>query len=160
MDSFKYTKYYHILRCIIGLAFFVITPNTPLFSSSNTPSFDGDLTQYSNDGHIRISWEAQKAENSEFQFELQRSEKEDFSDATIIYKGPETATFTSGLSNGTYFFRIRTNNNNNTSQWSEPMQLIVEHHSLNKALWLAALGATVVLATVAVIVTGNRKQEH
>ena len=98
------------------------------------------------EGHIRLEWAA----DQESTFELQRSLTSDFNSPTVLYRGPDRASFISGLENGTYYFRIREQN----GVWSETLTVIVKHQSLLLAFMLFTIGAIVFLLTVWVVVRG------
>ena len=90
------------------------------------------------------------------EFDLQRATKKDFSGARTFYRGPDRATYISGLSDGTYYYRIREIRPDGlSSMWSPPVEVIVEHHSLNLAFTLFGIGAVVFVMTVFVVVRGE-----
>ena len=49
------------------------------------------------------------------------------------------------------------NANNQTGEWSEPIELTVQHHSLQLAFSLFAIGLFVFAATVFVVINGSMK---
>ena len=88
-------------------------------------------------------------------FELQRTEHDDFSDAKKYYRGPDRATYISGLSDGNYYFRLReVNEARAVSGWSAPVTVVVEHHSLTLAFTLFGIGGFVFALTVLVVLRG------
>ena len=82
-----------------------------------------------------------------------------FSDPLVIYRGPDLATFLSGLPDGTFHYRIRAIGPEETApgRWSSPVTLEVKHHSLRLAFLLFGLGAVVFLLTVGIVIQGNRR---
>ncbi len=128
-------------------------------NSTSTPKFDTGLALTSDSGYIRLAWSHPdyKSIPEHIQFELQQSETKEFSDPLLKYKGPDTASYISGLPNGTYYYRIRTSNTEtgNTSAWSETITLKVQHHSIQLAITLMVVGALVFIATVSVIIHGT-----
>jgi hypothetical protein len=90
-------------------------------------------------GFYRLSWEA------------------GFDNPATTYTGPDRATVISGKPNGSWFYRIRTLQDKNAGPWSEPLTVTVAHHSLTRALLFLALGVTVFIATVLMIVRGSEK---
>ena len=131
-----------------SLAFlFVFTTIESLATENAIPKLSLERENFSDDGHITIQWEMPAADAI---VEVQQAEKSDFSDAEIIYSGPDNATFISGLANGVYFYRIRKLN----GEWSEPVAVTVQHHSLSLAFTLFGLGAVVFLLTVIIVVKG------
>lgn len=101
----------------------------------------------SRDGYTALQWNA----GDHSTFELQQSSDPDFSNTTTIYKGPDRASFISGLNDGIYYFRIR----GLSGSWSDTLCLSVNHQSLSLALFLAGIGMVVFLVTVWVVVTGS-----
>lgn len=102
----------------------------------------------SNSGHITLTWEG----HGDAAYTLQKSDNSNFEKAEIIYQGPDRASFISGLKNGDYFFRVKTEN----APWSGPLLVKVEHHSLQLAFSLAGVGLFVFLSIVYVIILGTR----
>jgi hypothetical protein len=68
-----------------------------------------------------------------------------------MYHGPDRASFISGLNNGTYYYRVKSED----SDWSKTLVVEVKHHSLRLAMILFAVGGVVFLLTVAVVVEGT-----
>lgn len=101
----------------------------------------------SEDGHVKLTWDMAVANAS---VEVQQAQDKDFSNAKIIYSGPDNATFISGLEDGTYYFRLR----KPESKWSDSIKVSVQHHSLTLAFTLFGLGAVVFLLTVFVVIKG------
>lgn len=71
----------------------------------------------------------------------------------MIYRGHDRSTVVSGLSNGEYRFRVRSAS---SPEWHDEAVVIVEHHSLARALSFFALGAVVFAVLIAVIAGGRR----
>lgn len=112
-----------------------------------------DAPPMSDTGHFSLKWDAQGEQEPE-QFEVQRASTASFQDAATIYEGTDEATTMSGLWDGTYYFRVRLGQ----EAWSEPVQVVVRHHSLGKAFFFLGLGALVFLATAGLIIGGHRAQ--
>jgi len=113
-------------------------------------------TTFTKDGYFTLKWDFEKSKNLEYTLEV--ASDEDFNSSKVIYKGPDHASFRSGLKNGTYYFRIKSTNkeSENSSRWSETHTAIVEHHPLSLAYGLLSIGSIVFLSTVALIVIGVR----
>jgi hypothetical protein len=129
-----------------------VAPPTPKFT--NAAHVEQSLP------YLTLAWEVSPAPDrpSSTEFELQVAATPDFRDAQLRYRGPDEATFISGLAEGEYFFRVRSlRQDKKTSAWSEPLYLIVEYDSLAKAFLLFGVGAFVSIATVALVVTGDRR---
>jgi uncharacterized protein (DUF2141 family) len=110
--------------------------------------------QESNDGVARLTWEVSGNQS----VHIQQSRTENFREPVMLYQGNDTGTTITGLKDGSYFFRIGTDNNGDID-WGEPKQLQVAHHSLTRAFGFFAIGVVVFLATLALIVTGSRRQK-
>lgn len=123
------------------------------------PKFENPRENTTESGYLKLSWSWIPGDTdlATYEFELQRTQDESFSTSTDIYQGQDYATFLSGLKNGDYYFRVRVDNGTAVSNWSEPILVRVQHHSLSLAFTLFGLGALVFLLTVGIIVQGNRK---
>ena len=100
------------------------------------------------DGHIKLEWRSAM----ETSYELQQSDTDDFADPKIVYRGPDRASFISGLRDGTYYYRVRAHD----SGWSDIITINVRHQSLKLAFALFGIGGVVFLLTVFVVVHGAR----
>jgi hypothetical protein len=89
------------------------------------------------------------------QVELQEAAGPDFDQPVTVYTGPDRATVISGKPNGTWFYRIRSLDDQRTGPWSEPLTVTVAHHSLTRAFLFLGLGVIVFIATVLMIVRGS-----
>ncbi|WP_232420109.1 hypothetical protein [Nitrosococcus watsonii] len=88
-------------------------------------------------------------------YELQEANDMEFTQPTILYRGPDQGTLISGQNNGHYFYRVRALKQGQTaSSWSSPRAVTVQHHSLTRAFAFFGAGATVLLATLALIIFG------
>ena len=125
------------------------------------PVFENAPEEKTQSGYIKLSWQWEPEEGSRdpYTFELQQSMDEGFEAPQTIYKGPDYATFLSGLKDGKYYYRIRVQGKSG-SGWSEPVKLEVKHHSLQLAFSLFGLGALVFLITVGIVVQGNRSAQQ
>jgi hypothetical protein len=61
-----------------------------------------------------------------------------------------------GLPNGRYTYRIRVVENASPGPWSTPASVTVAHHSLIRAFSFFGVGLLVFLATIALILRGER----
>jgi len=100
-------------------------------------------------GYYQLHWSNTRAGI----FVLQESRKPDFSDANILYQGPDTATLVSGRKNGTYYYRVRQADAGN--HWSNSISVNVAHHPLSRAFLFFSLGALVFVATLTMVIRGN-----
>ncbi len=111
-------------------------------------------TNHSTTGYFQLSWPGTPRQQ---QYELQQATSSNFTAADTLYRGPDEATVISGLGNDTYFYRVR---HAGDSQWSNTVQVTVEHHSLSRAAGFFALGAVMFIALVFALLTGARGQRH
>ncbi len=123
------------------------------------PKFEMERQNITHSGHVKIVWKW--THDQDVSFLLQQADTANFSNAETIYKGPDRASFVSGLPNGNYYFRLRAirPNDDLASSWSKPVVVKVRHHSLFLALTLAGIGAFVFIITSAVVVTGSYQKE-
>ncbi len=150
----------HFCAAFVLLFFFIFVsqsiaqPDTTM----SRPEFDQDSENIIHAGYIRLSWHIpEDAPEEHPTFELQQAQSPDFSDASTRYKGPDRASYISGLPDGDFYFRVREVQNDRTGPWSEPILVGVEHHSRELAYLLFALGSIVFLATVAVVLVGQHR---
>lgn len=115
------------------------------------PQLDSD-TALSTAGYFRLTWHDDKPGAT---YKLQQADSSSFKDAQVLYQGQDEASVISGLANGHYYYRVA---NTETGQWSAPLEVEVRHHPLSRALGFFSLGAVMFLATLAVLITGNRRK--
>lgn len=135
----------------------VAAPPAPLFTNAEKPM--KEQTEQSLP-YLTLTWAlpAESTPDPAIQFEVQVAESEDFSDATVHYRGPDRASFVSGLAEGDYYFRVRSfRDESEASPWSSPVSVKVQYKSLGLALSLFGIGAVVSVATIALVVTGDRR---
>ncbi len=111
-------------------------------------------TVLSTAGYFRISWTNPKQETATQTYELQQANTPEFINADVRYQGPDSAVVISGLSNQTYYYRVR---NAGSGEWSNTISVEVKHHSLSRAFGFFTLGIVMFIATVAVLISGARK---
>lgn len=118
--------------------------------------FEISLSQtISSDGVAELSWPVVSGQASVV---VQKSQDPDFTQATILYRGSDSASVITGLMDGEYYFRARNEYpDGGFSAWSETVSLAVEHHSLTKATLFFAMGGVVFLATTLLITFGTRR---
>jgi len=100
-------------------------------------------------GYFQLSWQSDPPS----QYTLQQAQRADFSDGRTIYQGQDQTTVVSGLPDGRYLYRVR---NQDSSGWSDPVEVSVKHHPLSRALGFFALGAVMFLTTLVVLINGVR----
>ena len=134
-----------VLKFAGALCFFMLAQNVWSYDAEFTMSKEVNTS----DGYVKLEWEG--TENAIF--ELQQDTTSGFATARTIYKGPDLASFVSGLNNGTYYYRVREEG----GEWSSAVVVNVEHQSLQLAFSLFGIGALVFLMTVYVVIHGVRK---
>ncbi len=103
-------------------------------------------------GFYTLSWSVSEPAR------LVESTRADFSDARIIYSGEDTARVMSGKPNGDWHYRLE------SPVTGEPLtpgvSVTVRHHSLARAWSFFSVGAVVFMATLALILVGNRAAQR
>ena len=141
----------------------VILLITPVYLSAEIeiPVLTSD-TQLATAGYYQLSWRpgVAGASNKTLQFELQQSSSSSFHISKIVYQGPDRASVISGKPDGQYYYRVRSLlPDQRMSDWSQPVQVEVMHHSLARAWLFFALGALVFITTLAFILISAAKKE-
>lgn len=136
---------------IIGLCCFA----TSAHAMDAAPQLSSDSEQ-STAGYYQLKWEG--VEGSYYL--LQEASDPNFSQPNTLYEGPDTATLISGRSDGTYYYRIRYRDVTSDDFWSNIAQVEVTHHPLSRAFMFFTLGAIVFIATLIVVVIGNRSKSQ
>lgn len=124
------------------------------------PRFKKPLHKRSDAGQVKLIWMLPDSisKTEIFNFELQQARDSLFRTAKTIYSGSDLASFISGLPDGSYYYRIRAQEQDKPmSEWSNPVVLDVQHQSLQLAFTLFGIGMVVFLATCAVIFFGIRQ---
>jgi hypothetical protein len=144
----------HHLRIIITLLV-LISPLVPGagYAQYQPPRLFTDNT-IATAGFFRLHW-ATPAE----QVELQVASSPEFQNPTTAYIGPDRATVISGKPDGTFYYRVRTLDSQQSAPWSETVIVEVRHHSLPRALMFLSLGVLVFLITMTMIIRGTRKEK-
>lgn len=129
-------------------------------ASPPTPVFANDERIEQSVPYLTLEWEI--PEESDFSesltFQLEEAASDDFSDPSLRYEGPDSASVVSGLAEGEYYFRVRSvADEDDTSAWSDPVHVTIEYDSLAKAFLLFGIGAVVSIATVVLVITGDRR---
>ncbi|MGD8741975.1 MAG: hypothetical protein PVH46_01000 [Granulosicoccaceae bacterium] len=103
-------------------------------------------------GYFQLRWQAQQAIS---EYVLQESTNKDFTTAKIIYRGSDTATVISGKPDNIYFYRV--SDRYNPANTSNTLKITVAHHPLRDAFAFFTVGAVVFIATLLLILRGNRQ---
>ncbi len=111
-------------------------------------------------GHLQLSWQW-VGDGDQPVYDIEMDRRENFASPERVYRGEDGSTVLSGLADDTYYFRARVwLRGEPVTDWSEPVPVTVEHHPLEQALGLFALGAVVFAATVALIITGRQRTQE
>ncbi len=111
-------------------------------------------------GYVTISWagksdaELKTPASTEYQLQIKQQSQSD-DDYKTIYQGRDNATTLSGLENGNYQLRLQSAE----GVWSEPLQISISHHALNKALAFFAIGLVLFLSLLILIFSPSHKSE-
>ncbi|WP_455219461.1 hypothetical protein [Kaarinaea lacus] len=134
------------LYCMAFTLLLVTAP--PLFAA---PELQTD-SELATAGYYRLSWQ----NNIAADFVLEEATDPTFSQVTILYQGPDTATLISGRSDGTYYYRIRNMQDDIETEWSNVTRVEVSHHPLSRAFMFFGLGAFVFIATLVIVLLGSK----
>ena len=144
-----------IAPVILAIATIVIAPS---LAQAQPPAarFSTELEVRSTEGHQPLTWSVAAGDETAWEYELQQSRSADFAPTRTIYRGPDRASFVSGLDNGRTWFRVRAvGADGEAGRWSEPLVVEVSYASQAEVLRLLLLGLVVLAATVAVILVGH-----
>ena len=137
---------------LVGL--FLTAASTQVLAS--VPQLMSDSEQ-ATAGYFQLSWEGDEGSD----YLLQEANDPNFSQFTTLYEGPDTARLVSGRSDGTYYYRIRYRDQaEDANAWSNVTTVEVAHHPLSRAFMFFTLGAIVFIATLTVVVMGNKSSKN
>jgi hypothetical protein len=102
----------------------------------------------SHDGVYQLSWTAPGP------VVVEASPDADFTHAEIVYRGHDTASTLSGRPDGETWYRLLDADSNRVL--AAPVRVEVRHHPLSRALTFFSVGLVVFVATVVLIVRGDR----
>lgn len=139
-------KSYFLIAVFLALA--------PMLARSEIPDLKVAAGSAARQGIVKLEW-SNNLDSSSPIYELQEADDIAFTNPKIIYSGIDEGTFISGLTDGVYHYRLRSKD----GSWSNTVTIEVNHHSLQLALILMAIGAIVFLITIAVIMQGRKNQE-
>jgi hypothetical protein len=128
--------------CLVFACLAVWTP-----AKAAPPLFAGEGPLASDTGYVQVEWQSDDA------VALEIASTPDFADPRTLYEGRNQSFFVSGLDEGVYHLRLR----GADGAVSAPLVVEVRHQSLDRALWLALLGAIVTLSVSAAILRGARE---
>jgi len=123
-----------------------------------TSAYAQDVTLETNSpvataGYYQVVWES-----TSYPTRLVESPDDTFDDAQIVYEGIDIASTMSGKPDGDYFYRLESvAPDGAVSVVSNTLKVTVDHHSLSRALTFFAIGAVVFVATLGLIIFGDRR---
>jgi hypothetical protein len=145
------------LRLAIVASLLVALPAWAANSFSAIPTLVSN-SRTATAGFYHLKWQGDDLLASTY--ELQEANNAAFTQPATIYRGPDQGTLISGRKNGQYFYRVRVlKQGQPVSAWSSPISMTVRHYSLTRAFTFLAAGATVFLATLALIIFGSRQSQ-
>lgn len=162
----KYSHLTLIVLLVLGIAVFNAAAQQPAdlqkLDHLPAPTFDIPLENQTSSGSVKLVWNSSydidTTRVAQRIFELQESADSLFVTANTRYKGPDLASYISGLPDGTFYYRVREMRPSGyASEWSPVVRVQVEHHSLQLAYTLFGIGGTVFLLTVGVVLLGVRR---
>lgn len=115
---------------------------------AQTPELEAD-TDVATAGYYQLRWFADRA------IVLEESGTADFETPKVVYRGSDAARVMSGKADGDLYYRIR---DTETGAQSDIVKVTVRHHGLGRAFAFFALGATVFVATLLLILAGARSE--
>lgn len=135
------------------------------FQSPETSPFDA------NEGKGLLDWEvfntadledgdpiedAESLDERAFVFDVQESTSKDFTEFKTRYSGKDSATYFSGLNEGSYYYRVLARRvEDGWVAQSEPVHMKVDYVSMTVVWRLVALGVLVFAATIWVVARGG-----
>ncbi len=119
---------------------------TPLGAAAQSLQLEAD-TDVATAGYYQLRW------SSTSPVVLEEAQTAEFASPRVIYRGSDGARVMSGKPDGELYYRVR---NSDGDARSNVVKVTVRHHSLERAFAFFALGATVFIATLLLIVSGAR----
>jgi PDZ domain-containing secreted protein len=105
----------------------------------------------SEDGTLELEWSQEKGDTNTFTIE--RGANPSFEQSLLVYQGPDTATFVSGLPEGRHYFRLR----EGAGPWSDSVLIVeVEFVSGTFVVILLSAGTLCLIFLVTALVQGQR----
>lgn len=103
-----------------------------------------------------------ETQRQNIRYELQHSDFADFSKKDIFYRGPDRASFVSGLKQGKHYFRVRVitpgvDSKNMQTPWSQVHIVKVKYHSWTLTWILFFTGAFIFFVLVGLLIWGTKK---
>lgn len=110
-----------------------------------------------NEGWLTLDWEVVGRERPQNAvFEVQQSLDASFSDPVLRYRGPDGATFLSGLPEGDFYYRVRLVRDKSVGPWSAPLDVRVTYVDRGLVWLLMTAGLIAFLATSGALLLGHR----
>lgn len=115
-------------------------------------------TTFATAGYYQLTWSWPGAPADTNYALVEVISTETHSDSREIYQGPDLASVISGKRNGTYRYLVRAvSAGGKVLARSNPLKIVVSHHSLLRAWLVFTLGAVIFIATLLVILRESAK---
>jgi len=131
-----------LVRTIIILAALLV-PNASAIAADLTVADDGTSA-----GYVTLSW----PDASGNTFELKEQTSQGWH---TLYRGSDRATTLSGRPDGTFEFQLIADG----APVGAPVTVTVQHHPLSRAWAFFAVGATMFIALLVLLITGGRSAD-
>ena len=144
----------HLAWCIVLLGPLLVPLSTARAEVPPTPRWDHDARMSSKDGYAQLSWTVED-DSVHWVYQLEEGRLPGFEDTILRHEGPQHSSFVSGLEDGTSYFRVRARHPDRPdgwSEWSQTLEIEVQHYSRSFALTLMGIGAVVFLATATFLI--------
>lgn len=143
---------YRYKLLFVLLAAFGLSTGAAAALPSHSVSLTSD-TDVATAGYYQLHW---KGDVNNAVYRVLESSTPLFDDSRMIYQGPDLARVMSGKPNGKYYYRVVELQDGNPVSVSNTLSVKVQLHSLTKALSFFAIGAVVFLATLFLVLKGNK----
>jgi len=118
--------------------------------------FEGKNPISNNEGYTALKWHPVGTPSEGTQYELQQSRSEDFSDAVTLYKGPDMASFVSGLPEGKTWYRVRAAG----GPWSPAQVVEINFIETYKVVAGLAVGTAMLIFTIIYVVVSHQRTKN
>jgi len=110
-------------------------------------------------GYYQLTWSWPDAPDNTSYALIETTSANTLANGREIYEGPDLASVISGKRNGTYQYIVRAlSAGGKVLARSNPLKIVVSHHSLIRAWLVFGLGAVIFIATLLVILRESAKQ--
>lgn len=144
----KPTVYHMFARTLIATVCVLTASSGTAQGEDVALAFESDLHEGVREGYVTLKWNTVSGAD---RYRVVSS------DAKTVYEGQVNQAFLSGLSDGTFEYRVQAiSSAGSTIATSPPTTVVVAHWSLPQAVVLFGIGLIVMLAVVVVLIRGSR----